>query len=185
MRCRSTCACDYRTRVFWAMYCWVMPWSWQKVGIFGTAQAPWREAGFRVILAPQNKGLANGQPSGFLWAEQVRSSESTTCYSLASYLSLRQISRRVKLFDTKTHLCRVSFGSSQSTVKPALPGRTSAVAKLFTPFLKSSWRWAGCRLACLQFASVAVRNIQRAKGDLSMFIYSHVGRHKFREMGAF
>ena len=51
------------------------------MGIFGTAQAPWREAGFRVILAPQNRGLANGQPSGFLWAEQVRSSESTTCYT--------------------------------------------------------------------------------------------------------
>ena len=58
-----------------------MPWSWQKVGIFGTAQAPWHEAGFRVILAPQDKDLANGQPLGFLWTEQVRSSESTTCYT--------------------------------------------------------------------------------------------------------
>ena len=46
-----------------------LPWSLQTVGVFRTAQAPWREAGFRVILAPQNKGPANGQSSGFLWAE--------------------------------------------------------------------------------------------------------------------
>ena len=37
-----------------------MPWSWQKVGIFGAAQAPWHEAGFRVILAPRNKALQMG-----------------------------------------------------------------------------------------------------------------------------
>ena len=31
----------------------------------GTLARSW----FPVILAPRNKGLANGQPSGILWAE--------------------------------------------------------------------------------------------------------------------
>ena len=54
--CRSTCACNYRIRVFWAMYCWVMSWFFVgRVSSMNLKAPP--ELKIPALRRPTKKGL--------------------------------------------------------------------------------------------------------------------------------